>query len=72
MKFRKKGIRPEPSGILTILNTCPECEEEEIVLDELHAEITCSSCGLVIADPIEYCNLDRIDLEFLMIVRKNP
>ncbi|MGB9979395.1 hypothetical protein [Methanobacterium sp.] len=75
MKLRKKGIRPEPSDLSTLLNNCPECqkkdEEGQLELDEFHSEIACRKCGYVVADSIEYCALNKVNLDFLMIIQKD-
>lgn len=35
--------------------TCPECEErKEIIIDDLHGEIICLKCGLVLSQVRKY------------------
>mgnify|MGYP005838527997 FL=1 len=51
MKFRKKGIKPVPSGINSFLKKCPLCNEEiRAITDDFHAETYCPICGVVISD----------------------
>jgi len=67
MKLRRKGIRPESSGIDSFIDTCPACGDEDKTnreSDHFHGEIRCTVCGHVIADSIEYKGY------FLMLVHK--
>ncbi len=73
IKFRRRGIKPETSEIYSILNECPnpncDAENDKLRLDESRAEISCTVCGYVIADSVDYIHSDK---EFLMIIEKEP
>lgn len=63
--FKKKGIKPVHSGINYFLKKCPSCESEDsLELDSFHEEISCRSCGYVVADAVENCGC------FLMLIEK--
>ena len=66
MKLRRKGIKPESSGIDSFIKKCPACGDEDKKnrkTDHDHAEVYCDACGYVIADITE-------NHHFQMIVNK--
>ena len=39
---------------LMIIKICPECHKRKFIKDDIHDEIYCKNCGLVIQAPYTY------------------